>query len=423
MNPRSFYKLLIVSAFAFITATTVWMLTPKYSAGTFFGAPLLPGLIDQINDIEVVSIEHSEQTLTFLRDHNGVWTLMEENGYPANKERIRNVLIGLSHLEKIEQKTALPEFYPDLQVEDHTDKNAKSYLITLLNSEGKQITSLLVGKSISGITWNGQGYFVRFPKEAQSWLVRGNADVTGDRYSWISNKILPLTTGRIASLTLVNSAKNREISYSRETASAPLTVALLSDPYFSISRESIDKIEKNLLSFNFVHAFNRPADLAQKEPFLSALIETRDKLNIYLFIYLIDSTPYAAVAFSAAKDASENVAREASELEELHHKWLYSIAPRTIAALNPFLTIPEEKLQATAQTAPKVEGKKKEPEKKSVSKPVKKQQQKKKTASTKTEKNKTVSKPVNAAIQNNIPSKEENKTPKDNTAQNKANPQ
>ena len=129
MNPRSFYKLLIATALCLISAVTVWILTPKYSAGTFFGEPLLPGLMEKINEVEVISIEHTGKTLTFLKDSGGDWTLMEVNGYPADKERIRNALIGLAHLEKIEPKTALPEFYSDLQVEDNSSEKSKSYLL------------------------------------------------------------------------------------------------------------------------------------------------------------------------------------------------------------------------------------------------------------------------------------------------------
>ncbi|MBR1778178.1 MAG: DUF4340 domain-containing protein [Alphaproteobacteria bacterium] len=349
MNPRSFYKLLIVSLVAFASAVTVWILTPEYSVGTFFGEPLLPGLIEKINEADVVSIEHAGQTLTFLRDNNGDWTLMEANGYPADKERIRNALIGLAHLEKIEPKTALPEFYPDLQVED-TSETSKSYLVTLLNAEGKQLSSLLVGKNISGITWNGQGYFVRFPDDAQSWLVRGNVDVTGTKNSWLSTRILPLAKGRTGSITLIDGTRTREIVYKRTDPALPLLPVFLSDRYFLTSQSFIEKMEKALTSFDFEEAVNRPANLSEEIPFSSALIETVDGLHIYVFLYLIDSTPYAAVSFAPADNASESVQQEAIDLEALHGKWLYRISKENVSALLPFLSIPEEKAEPSKKT-------------------------------------------------------------------------
>lgn len=100
MHPRSFYKLLAAAVIAFAAALSVWILTPEYSAGTFFGRPLIPGLMEKINDIEAVSIEHGGKTMTFQRDGEGSWTLVEADGYPADRERIRNILIGLAGLEK-----------------------------------------------------------------------------------------------------------------------------------------------------------------------------------------------------------------------------------------------------------------------------------------------------------------------------------
>lgn len=38
--------------------------------------------------------------MTFQRDGEGSWTLVEADGYPADRERIRNILIGLAGLEK-----------------------------------------------------------------------------------------------------------------------------------------------------------------------------------------------------------------------------------------------------------------------------------------------------------------------------------
>ncbi len=359
MSPRSFYKLLFLSLFSLVAATGVWILTPDHSTKAFFGEPLLPELMEKINTVEVISIEHGGQTLTFVHNADGDWTLMEENGYPADKDRIRNLLIGLAHLEKIEPKTALPEFYTDLHVEDNTAEKSQSYLVTLLNADGEQITSLLIGKKISGITWDGQGYFVRFPNNARSWLVRGNVDATGDKLSWLPVRILPLVKGRTASVTLVDGTKTREIVYKRSDPDMPMQVFFMSDSHFMISRNFIDTMEKALTSFDFSGAIKRPADLENDPPFTSVMIETIDGLNIFMFLYLIDSQPYAAVSFDFSDTAQEPVQKEAIDLNKQHGRWLYEISSETVSALLPFLSVPEEKKAEKAQPAKKAAAKKK----------------------------------------------------------------
>lgn len=355
MHLRSFYTLLIASSIAFIAAVCVWTLTPEYSAGSFFGERLFPNLMERINETEVVSIEHNGETLTFLRNDNGDWTLMEANEYPADKERIRNILIGLSNLEKIEPKTALPEFYPDLQVEDASEKG-KSYLVTLLDAEGEQLTSLLIGKNISGVSWNGQGYFVRFPNDAQSWLVRGNADVTGDKLTWLSSRILPLEKGRISSITLIDKTRTREIVFKRTSPETPLTPFFLSDRFFIASADFIEEMETALTSFDFKDVIQRPENLEEDTPVSSAMIETGDGLNIFMFLYLRDSKPYIAVSFDIGDKASEKVKKEAASLEAFHQKWLYLMDNEKIMVLLPFLPLPQEE---PSKTNEKKEGSKK----------------------------------------------------------------
>lgn len=361
MNPRSFYKLFAATAVALITAVCVWVWTPDHSVGEFFGEPLFPGLIDKLNGVEVVSIEHAGTTKTFMRDGAGGWMLTEADGYPADRDRIRNMLLGLAGLEKAEPKTALPEFYPDLQVEDSTDKNAKSYQVSLMDAEGNAVAALLVGKHNDSLFKNGQGYFVRPPDDARSWLVRGDIDVTGDLRSWLNTRLLPLPVGRIASITFVNGGKTREAVYKRSSPDAPLQAVFLSDGHFIIDPNFVKRMEEALGAFDFDDVAVRPADLNTKTPFSSAMIETFDGLNVYLFLYLNDSRPFAAVAFSAAQDAAQDVKKEAADLENRHNRWLYQMPRETATAVLPFLTVPEPEKKAkpaAAKNAPAASAKK-----------------------------------------------------------------
>ena len=371
MNPRSFYKLSIATAIAFIAAVCSWVLVPDHSVGSFFGEPLFPDLINRLNEIEVISIEHKNQNLTFTRDSNKEWILMENN-YPVDKERIRNTLIGLSRLEKIEPKTALPEFYPDLQVEDISAKEANSYLLTLLNIDGQPLTSIIIGKSVNGITWNGQGYFVRFPNEAQSWLVRGNFDITGDAYSWLMTRILPLSAGKISSVTLTNDAQKREITYTRPAPSYPLLSSSVSDDFFQTSPEFTSKMEKALLSFTFEDVFPLPSPVSQKTPATSIKIETQDGLKIHLSLFFEEGIPYVTVSFAATEKAKDTVKKEAERLERLHQKWLYKIPAETASALQPFKAVSapvlEEKKEEEPKKQPVPSAPKPSPKKKSHSK-------------------------------------------------------
>lgn len=339
MSPAAFSRLFFATLAAVIAAAVLWVESPSYSSGKALGQKLAPDLLEKINDIAVMSVEHAGETTTFVKGTGGNWFLVESSGYVADKERIRNALVGLANLEKIEPKTALPEYYPDIQVED-AGANAQSYLVTLLNANGATLLNLLVGKSTRGIRWNGQGYYVRKPDEAQSWLVRGFADVTGGALSWMDTELSAFKESDMASVTIVDFAKKREATYKRADRFSKMQPVSASDNYFLKSAAFVDGMTKALSTMNFTAVERRPSDWDKIDPYLSVMVETYDGLTQYFFIYLINEVPFAALSFRTDDSASDAVKNYAAALQKGFAEWVYRIPAEKTAAVSPFYSKP-----------------------------------------------------------------------------------
>lgn len=351
MDPRSFVKLLWVSLIFAVLAVIAWVRAPTYSAGVFFGEKLLPDFIPQVNDISVMSIEHGGQTVTFVRDALGNWTLMEAENYPADKERIRNTLIGISELEKVEPKTALEEFYADIGVEDASLPDSGSYLVTLLDAEGKERLALLVGRSARGVRWDGTGHFVRFPADKQSWLVRGFLDVTGDARTWIDTRLFPQDFGPLSSLIIADGTKEREIIFSRRDEGKPLEAEYRSDDYFVKDPEFIAETEKVLKGLNFRDVARKPENLKESQPFLFVRAQTFSGVGMMLTFHLLGNKPFVEVTADAEKSAETSLRKAAVRLAARHEGWLYQVSPEDVSALFPFMALPS-KAKKAATTKP-----------------------------------------------------------------------
>lgn len=341
MNPRSFEKLLWVCLAFVVFAVIAWVRAPTYSTGDFFGEKLLPGFISQVNDISVMSVEYGGQTVTFVRDALGNWTLMEAENYPADRERIRNSLIGISELEKVEPKTALEEFYPDIGVEDASSEASGSYLVTLLDGEGNERLALLVGRSVRGVRWDGTGHFVRFPSDKQSWLVRGFLDVTGDARTWIETRLFPDDFGALSSLIVADGTKEREIIFSRDSEDKPLTAEYQSDEYFVKDAQFISDMEKVLKEINFRDVAKRPENLKDSEPFLFIRGQTFSGVGMMMTFHLLDNKPFVEVTVDAEKNAGTELRKKAVRLAARHEGWLYQVSPDDVSALFPFMALPK----------------------------------------------------------------------------------
>src|SRR5690606_11556519 len=89
------------------------------SGGAVAGGAVLPKLKPVLNDVTEVRISKADGTRTTLRKEESGW-IVAEREFPADSGRVRKLLLDLSELEIVEEKTREPENYKQLGVEDVT---------------------------------------------------------------------------------------------------------------------------------------------------------------------------------------------------------------------------------------------------------------------------------------------------------------
>lgn len=343
MKPSAFLRLLAFTAVGVALAVCLWVYSPDYGSEKEFGQKLFPDLFDRINDAAVLRIGHGDRTLTFKRDPIGNWRIAEYANYPADKERIRNTLLGLATLEKIEKKTAVADYYPDIGVED-PGPAAGSHLVTLSDAAGAQIMSLLVGKTTSGFQWDGQGHFVRLPGDPQAWLTRASLDVTGDFAAWTDTRLLPrITQDRLSFVSVMAQNGNRSVSFVRTDPGDPLQPVAVSDPYILADATRSKEMAASFATQEFVNVRSKPEDLEKTKPYLVVMLITQDGLQVFEFVYIFDGRPYVYINAKAIKDAGERARDEAEKIDLRHSPWLYQVSPDSVLRLAPFMPLPEKK--------------------------------------------------------------------------------
>ncbi len=343
MKPYLFLRLLGITVAGAIIAVCLWIYSPDYGSDKEFGQKLFPDVFDKINDTAVLSIEHDGKTLTFMRDPVGTWRTVEYSNYPADKERIRNSLLGLASLEKVEKKTAVADFYPEIRVEDSAP-GAMSYLVTLLNADGEQILHLLVGKTVTGFNWDGQGHFVRVPGDPQAWLVRGALDVTGDFYSWTDTRLLPqVTKDSLNFVSILSLEDRRMIAFSRMNDHREWEAVDASDPYISKDDSYLKEMTDTLSSLEFLDVVPKPETLETTQPHLFVSMLTENKIQVSVFIYLINDEPHAYISAKETALSDDEAREEVKQINERHESWLYQIPSNVVFHLSPFLPLPPPK--------------------------------------------------------------------------------
>ena len=201
MTPR---RLLILGAAATAALVAALLLSnPHSSAQRQALDALYPGLEGQANAVTAVRIfKAGNAQAVEVRRKGAEWNVTERSGYPADVAKVRKLLLALAQARPIEQKTANPQNYATLAVEDVGDAKAGGVRVELEGTP--KPVNLIVGKSGSG----ANSTYVRRVGESASWLVDQNLAASANPHDWLRTPILDIGADRVQSATItLGSAK------------------------------------------------------------------------------------------------------------------------------------------------------------------------------------------------------------------------
>lgn len=224
-------SVLAIALLTLIAVTAAWFYSQQRAPQTDVTAAwFLPELQARVNDVAQVKIESaSDSTLIVRRD--GVWVLPERGGYPVDFDKVKRTVLALAELRALEPKTANPDMYWRIGVQDIDQKGATSRRITLMDEAGTPLAALILGnargrRSNPGLDDNARlaALYVREPGAEQSWLVAGSIEVSARPGDWVDRRIADVQGARV-----------REVRIERAGA-APLV----------LTRDSLDQSDLRL---------------------------------------------------------------------------------------------------------------------------------------------------------------------------------
>jgi hypothetical protein len=177
-----------------------WLATQRAPEreGSLLAGPVLAGLGEKINDVTGVHfVGAGDRPIVTLTKSGEVWTVAERDGYPANAGKVRTALLNLVHSEVLETKTANPERYAQIGVEDLAAEDAQGVRVEL---SGNGVDMGLIIGNYAG--QQGQGTYVRRPGEAQSLMAAGNLVPDREVGPWLRRELSDIASSRIREVEL-----------------------------------------------------------------------------------------------------------------------------------------------------------------------------------------------------------------------------
>ena len=203
MNAKNF-TILAIFTLLIVIATVVIVIQEQPSTSSPVESLVFPKLVAKINDVTEIEVATKDEHFTLVKGDKH-WGLQEKHQYPTAMDKVSQLILGLAELKILEAKTANPDLYSKLGVEDITAEDAQSVLFTLKDNAGNPLASLIVGENqISKIDATRREFYLRKADDKQSWLAIGSLPVEKKPSQWLDKQIMDLDSARVQKVQVIH---------------------------------------------------------------------------------------------------------------------------------------------------------------------------------------------------------------------------
>ncbi len=223
MGSKSFLGLVVATVLAVAGAFYSMQARDERLGLPSVPATLLPDLLDRVNEVVMVEVVSPAESFTIRRNADGSWGMVEKDGYPVLFETVKQAAVGIAALKPLEAKTARPEQYHRLRVDDPREDGGtkgKGTLIRLVGEDGGEVAGLILGKTRSISTSEREGwYYVRQAGQERTWLVSGRIEAHEKALRWLDTAMVQVARPRIRAITTIQT-DGAEVRVSRPDSAA-----------------------------------------------------------------------------------------------------------------------------------------------------------------------------------------------------------
>jgi len=195
---RKHFSVLALALIAVVVAIALLVPRPTdHTASPPEETLLLPGVGDHINDAtRLVVTLAGGQTVATLERGEKQWTVAELHGYPADWSKLQPVLAGLAQAKIVETKTANPDYYGRLGIQDLDAADAPGMLLTV-TVDGKDY-----GVILGNVAEHRSGRYARLAGSGPGLLVDFDAEVPRQAVGWVNSEVADVPTDDVAEVVI-----------------------------------------------------------------------------------------------------------------------------------------------------------------------------------------------------------------------------
>jgi hypothetical protein len=331
MNPKAFVALAAVALLTTAAALVLFAMSRPWSTLATTGARLAPAMT-AANPPQAIVVTHAGKELK-LRRQDKAWVIESREGYPADGEKARALLVALGQAELVEAKTRLGERHALLEVEDPAQASAKAKGVKVLDASGAALAGVVVGKRRFEAFGTGRsGTYVRRAGEAQAWLANVEIDVPAEVRAWIKPAVLEIDAGRLARAAIEISGEEALRIERGEGGDAKAAFAGLPEGRKLKDQLAADAVLRALAQID-AEDVRKPVASPAGAEISHASFATRDGLEAKLRLSKEGDAHWLTIAVTADAGAKPEARSDAEALAKKVGGWEFRIAPAKASAI------------------------------------------------------------------------------------------
>ncbi len=208
MNNTSFIKLVIVSIILFLLAFVSFLIQPKYETSIKSGEIVFSALKDKLNNINEINIDNNQRKISIIKK-NDIWLMKSKSNYKVRSEVVRKNLIQMSELRFQEIKTSEESLYSRLNLDFPNNEENNSKFISIV-SDDETLIEFILGKR------KKNGVYIKKKDDKQTWLTKGNLDMSSFEKDWLETNIFNLEYKLINNISISHLIKKDSFSLTKD---------------------------------------------------------------------------------------------------------------------------------------------------------------------------------------------------------------
>ena len=315
------FGVLAVAAAALGLAVYVAAPDTKMDAGTPAATALFPDLSTMVNDVTSLEIATTGGRFRIERGAEGRWTVPEKSGYPASFALVKRAILGLAELKVVEAKTNRSDRHGKLDLTGLDQQDSKAVKVSLQGADGRDLGSLLIGKTKSAATTSRPGrLYVRKPDDDQTWLVDTWLDAKPKAKDWLEPELFKLSKDRVKEVVTIH-ADSELVQVIRDRPEDKPRLVGLTEAEQLKSAFTLEGMMSSLESLRFEDV--RPRDELDFTAAARTEIRTFDSLVVHVELVALGGDGHWVTFRAEGKDTDQALA---DQINATTAGWAYRMA-------------------------------------------------------------------------------------------------